>query len=131
MLYQESGNGDMSTVKKNDPLNWELAADSLKGSYFEEVRRMVDENRNPVVRIGGENLTFGQVMAVAKPDKAVRVELSEAARERVKASSDWVLESINKGTDRQGAALQSELIRFLNAGIFGNGAEGCHKLPHS
>ncbi|KAJ1376073.1 Phenylalanine ammonia-lyase, shielding domain superfamily [Sesbania bispinosa] len=77
------------------PLNWGLAAESMKGSHLDEVKRMVEEYRKPVVRLGGETLTIAQVAAIAGHDQGVRVEL------------------------------------FLNAGIFGNGTESCHTLPHS
>ncbi|CAH2079540.1 unnamed protein product [Thlaspi arvense] len=129
-----------------DPFNWVSAAEQMKGSHLDEVKRMVEEYRRPVVNLGGETLTIGQVAAISTVGGGYKVQLAKASKAGVKASSDWVMESMKKGTDRYGVttsfggtshgrpqndvALQKELIRFANAGIFGSTKE-CHTLPQS
>ncbi|KAK4279662.1 hypothetical protein QN277_011403 [Acacia crassicarpa] len=74
--FELCNSGD--TVCNGDPLNWGMAAEALRGSHLDEVA------------------------AIANHDDVVAVELSEEACAGVKASSDWVMESMNKGTDSYG-----------------------------
>ncbi|KAL1345474.1 hypothetical protein HN51_019204 [Arachis hypogaea] len=145
---ENGSNGEVARKEKEaDALKWKEAAEGLQGSHFEDVRRMVEDYRKRVVRVGGERLRIGEVAGVAVGRGRGVVEVEEGAREGVEASSEWVMESMRRGIDcygvttgfgatshrrtTQAVALQTELIRFLNAGIFGNGKESCHTLPQS
>nr|CAD1830926.1 unnamed protein product [Ananas comosus var. bracteatus] len=56
--------------KQMDPLNWGRAAEAMSGSHLEEVKRMVEEFRRPLVRLEGADLKISQVAAVAMGDFA-------------------------------------------------------------
>ncbi|KAH7293018.1 hypothetical protein KP509_28G008100 [Ceratopteris richardii] len=119
-----------------DSFNWGECAKQLSGSFLQDVICMVNTFMTvKEVKIEGKTLTVAQVAAIAR-NSEVAVRLDEAvAKQRVDESSLWVQNKIMKGCDvygvttgygatshrrtNQGVELQRELIRFLNAGIFG------------
>ncbi|ERN11182.1 phenylalanine ammonia-lyase [Amborella trichopoda] len=116
------------------PPHWEKASEAFKTSHFEEVFRMISQfNQAQTVTLQGTSLTVAQVTAITR-QTGVSVNLDEhTARARVARSADWVRENIARGTDTYGVTtgfgatshrrtskttdLQTELIRFLNAGV--------------
>ncbi|BAF28928.1 phenylalanine ammonia-lyase [Oryza sativa Japonica Group] len=134
-----------SGPRGSDPLYWGKAAEGVAGSHLEEVKRMVVEYRAPLVKIDGAMLSVAKVAAVAGEAARVQVVLDESARPRLEASREWVFESTMNGTDTYGvttgfggaahrrtkefAALQKELIRYLNAGVFGASRSDGYTLP--
>ncbi|KAF3439649.1 hypothetical protein FNV43_RR17927 [Rhamnella rubrinervis] len=116
--------------------HWKKASEALQCNHFDEVCHLVTQFTNAqTVDIQGTTLSVAQVAAVAHRSE-VKVNLDEAeARERVTRSANWVAENISRGTDTYGVTtgfgatshrrtnktsdLQTELIRFLNAGVIG------------
>ncbi|XVF88850.1 hypothetical protein PTKIN_Ptkin19aG0083900 [Pterospermum kingtungense] len=116
--------------------HWKKAADALQCTHFDEVRQMVSQfAQAQTVQIQGTTLTVAQVTAISRRND-VKLELDEAtALERVVKSANWVADNISRGTDTYGVTtgfgatshrrttktsdLQTELIRFLNAGVIG------------
>ncbi|KAA8523288.1 hypothetical protein F0562_009711 [Nyssa sinensis] len=120
----------------SSPPHWLKAAEAFQCSHFDEVRRMVSEfMQAQTVDIQGTTLTVAQVTAISRRP-GVKVNLDDAvARDRVTKSANWVADNISRGTDTYGVTtgfgatshrrtnktgdLQTELIRFLNAGVIG------------
>ncbi|XP_072978935.1 phenylalanine ammonia-lyase 2-like [Typha angustifolia] len=117
-----------------NPPHWKAAADAMASAHFDEVHRMLTQFSNlSAVEIEGTNLTVAQVAAIARRSEVPVALNSAAARTRVDASAAWVAEKIDCGTDTYGVTtgfgatshrrtkkttdLQTELIRFLNAGV--------------
>ncbi|KAG1334243.1 phenylalanine ammonia-lyase [Cocos nucifera] len=120
-----------------NPPHWKKAAEALDCAHFDEVHRMISQFSSlSSVKIEGTTLTVAAVAAIARR-ATVSIELDAAsARSRVDRSAAWVAEKIDCGTDTYGvttgfgatshrrtkktADLQTELIRFLNAGVIGS-----------
>lgn len=124
-----------SDIALHDPLNWAKTSASLARSHLDEIKDMFRTFQSDSVSIQGAELSVAQVASVARR-AAVRVDLdASVAKGRVDQCSQWVAYNVMKGTDtygvttgfgatshrrtKQGGELQKELIRFLNAAIFG------------
>ncbi|XP_077236305.1 phenylalanine ammonia-lyase 2-like [Tasmannia lanceolata] len=126
-----SGNSYVS-----NPPHWKKASEALQCNHSDEVRRMVSQFKQAqTVELQGTTLTVAQVAAIAlRPEVTVRLD-EQTARARVAQSATWVADNIARGADVYGvttgfgatsqrrtnktADLQTELIRFLNAGVIG------------
>ncbi|KAJ3691234.1 hypothetical protein LUZ61_020398 [Rhynchospora tenuis] len=113
---------------------WKAAAEAMSCTFSEEVHRMVTHFSNlSSVNLDGTSLTIGQVTAIARcADILISLD-EDAARARVDSSFSWMGEKSQSGTGTHGVTtgfgstsnrrtnktsdLQSELIRFLNAGV--------------
>lgn len=120
-------NGNAKGFCTEDPLNWRASAEQLSGSHLDEVKKMISEFRASQLKLEGSSLTIAKVAAVAS-GPTVRVALDDEARGRVKASSDWIMDRLNRGIDVYGVTtgfgatshrrtqqcenLQKELIRY-------------------
>ncbi|KAG6543489.1 hypothetical protein Mapa_015159 [Marchantia paleacea] len=122
-----------------DAMYWARAAKLAAGSHWEEVKNMVrDFEQTKEIVIQGVTLSVAQVTAVARNPNVTVVLDAATAKDRVDESNQWVLHNMSKGTDtygvttgfgatshrrtNQGAELQKELIRFLNAGVLADDA---------
>lgn len=113
-----------------DPLNWVRTAKAMAGSHLDEVKFFVQTFFEcEEVSLEGTRLTVAHVAAVARRPE-VRVVLNDAvAKRRVDESSNWILDSVRKGSQipgvttgfgaaghrrtNQAAELQQELIRLV------------------
>lgn len=124
----------------NVELEWELASQGKAVTFLAEVRQMLQEYQHlkgqnmssANIVLTGQDLSVAEVAAISK--MAVQsVSLAPHARPRVEQSVAWIADRVNHGADIYGVTtgfgatsqlrtkktgeLQTELIRFLNAGI--------------
>ncbi|XP_058071964.1 phenylalanine ammonia-lyase-like [Magnolia sinica] len=127
--------GDPTLSPPNDPLNWAASVQPLTCSHLDQVKQMVAEFRAPRIYLAGSGLTVGHVAAIARSTD-MQVDLAVEKRPSVDASAQWVSMDSSRvtagfgashRTTNHAAAMQKELIRFLNIGIF----ESTEPLPVS
>jgi phenylalanine ammonia-lyase len=81
-----------------DSLNWGKAPLELMGTHLEEVKRMVAEHRQPLVKIEGVSLTIALV--------ADTMELDEFTCERINTNNDWVMSTMANGIDNYSVTIE-------------------------